>query len=123
MKAQVHNKFKFFSIESKDGKISAKAKKEILSFTNNEKITPKSVGVEFVESDSTLIISIGYSSRKDSNKYNLVTKKIGKFTGSNDIPAVEKSMEKVASKLDGIICHEFFTTNEKEMFSIFLLAN
>jgi len=120
MKTQIHNKFKFFVIDYKEGKLSAKTKKEITDFANNGKITPKSVGVEFIESNSTLIISLGYSQKKSKDNFDISVKKVGKFSGVSDVPTVEKSMEKVASKIDGIICHEFFTTSSNEMYSIFL---
>lgn len=122
MKNQVHNKFKFFVVSYQDGKLSTKLKKEIIEFTNGGKVTPKSIGVEFIESNSTLIISIGYSEKKSSNKFDISIKKVGKFAGTSDIPSIERNMEKVASKVNGIICHEFFTTNAKEIYSIFLTA-
>lgn len=122
MKNQIHSKFKFFIVDYTSGKLSAKTKKEILDFTNSGKIAPKSIGVEFIESNSTLAISIGFQEKKNTGKYDISIKKIGKFTGVSDVPAVEKNMEKIASKIEGIICHEFFTTSDSEMFSIFLTA-
>lgn len=120
MKTQIHNKFKFFVIDYKEGKLSAKTKKEITDFANNGKVIPKSIGIEFIESNSTLVVSLGYSQKKSKNKYDISVKKVGNFSGVSDVPAVEKSMEKIASKIDGIICHEFFTTSSNEMYSIFL---
>lgn len=122
MKNQIHNKFKFFVIDYKDGKLSPKVKKDILSFANSGKITAKSIGVEFIESNSTLVVSLGYSEKKSSIKYDISVKKVGIFSGTGDVPAVEKSMEKIASKINGIICHEFFTLSTNEMYSIFLTA-
>ncbi len=121
MKNQIHSKFKFFVIDYKD-KLNAKTKKEIIEFANQEKVTPKSVGVEFIESNSTLVVSLGYTEKKNTNKFDISIKKIGKFSGVADVPAIEKSMEKVASKVNGIICHEFFTTSANEIYSIFLTA-
>lgn len=122
MKNQIHSKFKFFVIDYKEGKLNAKVKKEILTFANNGKITPKSIGIEFIESNSTLVISLGYSEKKSKNKFDISIKKVGKFTGVSDVSTVEKNMEKISAKVSGIICHEFFTTNAQEMFSVFLIA-
>jgi len=122
MKKQIHNKFKFFVIDYKDGKLTSKVKKEILTFANSGKVTPKSVGVEFIESNSTLVVSLGYTESKIANKFDISIKKVGNFSGISDVPSVEKNMEKIASKVDGIICHEFFTTSSNEMYSIFLTA-
>ena len=122
MKNQVHNKFKFFVIDYKDNKLSAKTKKEIVDFANNKKVTPKSVGVEFIESNATLVISLGYAEKKSTHKFDISIKKVGKFSGVKDVPVVEKNMEKIASKINGIICHEFFTTSASDMYSIFLTA-
>lgn len=122
MKTQIHNKFKLFAVDFKDNKLSAKSKKEIINFINGEKVLAKSIGVEFLESDSTLIISIGYIEKKNSIKFDLSIKKIGTFSGVDSIPSIEAKMESIAYKIENIICHEFFTTESKEMYSIFLIA-
>lgn len=120
MKNQIHNKFKFFVVPSTDNKLSAKSKKEIFDFVNSGKVTPKSIGVEFIESKSNLIVSVGYSEKKCSEKFDISIKKIGKFLGISDAPSIEKKMEIAASKMNGIICHEFFTNSDNEIVSIFL---
>lgn len=122
MKNQVHSKFKFFVMECKDNKLSAKMKKEITDFVNGGKVTPKSIGVEFIESNSNLVVSVGYTEKKTTGKFDISIKKIGKFSGVSDVASIEKNMEKVASKTNGIICHEFYTTSSSEMYSIFLTA-
>jgi hypothetical protein len=121
MKHQIHNKFKFFVVEFDGKKLPAAVKKEIVKFANEGKVTPKSIGIEFLESESKLVISLGYAEKKHANKFDISIKKIGAFAGVGSIESIEKSMEKVAGKVNGIVCHEFFVANG-EMQAIFLTA-
>ncbi len=50
-----------------------------------------------------------------------VAVKNGDFAGSDNIPTIEKNIEKIAGKMEGIICHEFFITSSNQMYSLFLI--
>jgi len=119
--SQVHNKFKLFEVNFSEGKLTVKDKKEFLSFLNGAKTVAKSVGVEFLEESNTLLVSFGYSEKKNATNYDLVVKKVGTFENSSSLPKLEASLEKIASKLQNVICHEFFVDNNKNFFAFFLV--
>jgi hypothetical protein len=124
MAKQAHNKFKVYSVPF-SGSFDAKTKKPILAFVNQEGVSAKSVGIEFLESSSRLVISIGYAvQKKNTSKYDLTIKSVGKhdFSGEGfaELDKVSAAFEKTAGKLENIICHEFFITGSGEAFAIFL---
>lgn len=118
---QVHYQFKIFELDFVDGKISSIDKKLFLSFLNHPKTLIKSVGVEFIESKSKILLSFGYSLRKNANKHDLIFKKVGTYTDIIGLSDIEEKMGKEATKLNNVICHEFFVDNNLNVFAIFLV--
>lgn len=120
-KTQVHSKFKFFELDFTDGKISKIDKKLFLSFLDNPKTLIKSVGVEFIEPTSKILLSFGYDLKKNTHNHDLIFKKVGSYSGILSLEAIELKMEKEALKLEHVICHEFFVDNKNDVYAIFLV--
>jgi hypothetical protein len=65
--AQVHSKFKLFSGTLDKGAISRELATEVEEFARNAKAAPKSIGVEYLEHERRVILSLGY--RDDEPAY------------------------------------------------------
>lgn len=120
--SQVHSKFKLFEVNFTNGKLTAKDKKTFLAFVSDPSTLVKSVGVEFLEGTTKLLISFGYTTKKNTSHYDLILKKVGVYVNPEySIPSIEAKMEKEAAKLLNVICHEFFVDNNGGVFAIFLV--
>ena len=117
-----HKLFKVTSATFTNGKFTSEAKKSLATFLNSG-ITPKSVGVEFLESAAegtpNVVISVGYAAKKSKNTFGLTVKKAGKLDLSN-VEATEKALNKAADTLETVLCHEFFVTNDSTVYAVFL---
>jgi hypothetical protein len=118
--AQEHNKFKLFTAKYAGGAGMASLLLEIEKWVAASKVAPKSVGVEYLEGSGQLLMSIGY---RDDEAYKIVLKsaQIGKLSGESDFPKLEASIEGFVAKLQNIICHELFVTDQSELNMIFML--
>ena len=118
-----HKLFKVTSATFKDGKFTSETKKSLSVFLNSG-ITPKSVGVEFLENVTegtpNVVVSVGYLNKKSNKKtFGLTVKKVGKLDLSN-LVSTEKALNKAADTLETVICHEFFVTNDSTVYAVFL---
>lgn len=114
-----HSNFKLFVEDFKDGNFPMNRVKD---FINGEGVVPKSIGIEFLESSSKVIISVGHEIENGINsEHELTLVNLGNLD-VNNLEALESTMNQEASKLNGIICHEFFVSKENEVYSLFLAA-
>ena len=117
-----HKLFKVTTTTFTNGKFTTAAKKELNSFLNSG-VTPKSVGVEFLENapegTPNVVVSVGYSNQKSKKKFSLTFKKVGKLDVSNTA-LFEKALNKSASTFESVLCHEFFVTNDSSVYAVFL---
>jgi hypothetical protein len=119
---QVHGKFKMFAGElDSDGSIGHLAK-EAAAWVRGAKVAPKSIGVEYLESEKRVILTVGY--RDDEPGYDVKLTsvpiaRIGKLD-SGDIARLEREMEKACGKLSRIICHELFVTEKGDLSMVFM---
>ncbi len=117
---QVHTKFKLF-VGALDGSGTLGALAgEVAAWAKGAKVAPKSIGVEFLERDAKVILSVGY--RDDEKPYGirlLSTKigPIGKLAGG-DLGKLEQAMGAAAAKEKHVICHELYVTDADELFVV-----
>src|SRR5271166_295265 len=101
VKAQTHNKFKVFVGSALGGILN-----QIDAFTKEGKIAAKSLGVEYLESTSRLVLSIGYRDDETGYPVKITSRSLGKLNVES--PAeIEAAMEGAASDVQNVICHEF----------------
>ncbi len=119
---QVHNQFKLFSGKlGKNHELGALAG-EVAAFARDHKVAAKSIGVEYVESAGQLVLTLGYRTDEPSYPIALHAVSIGKVDSfdAKTFPALEQKMAAAAAKLDKIICHELYITEDRELLMIFM---
>jgi hypothetical protein len=114
IKAQVHGKFKVFIPESAIPQDTAQRRLSgmVEAFTRDGKVAAKSVGIEYLESQKQLVLSLGYRDDEPGYPCKLHFVPIGKPRLFPD--AIEKAMEKAAESVANVICHEFFVLEDGE---------
>ena len=112
--AQVHSKFKVFVGSALGGLLD-----QIDAFTKDSKVAPKSLGVEYLESKSQLVLSLGYRDDEPGYPAKLTSKTLGTLNVEN--PAeIEAAMEAAAVDVQNVICHEFYVTDKGEFVMVLL---
>lgn len=122
IKAQVHSKFKVFIPESglPYEESMRRLNGMVTDFTRDSQVAVKSVGVEYLESDKRLVLSLGYRDDEPGYPIKIVSVSLGKPALFPD--AIESAMMKAAEGIENVICHEFFVTGEGE-FVMVLMAH
>ena len=120
---QVHNKFKIFTGALAADKTIGALADQITSFVAEHKVAAKSIGVEYLESAKKLIISLGYR-EGDAEAYGVkvVTVSLGKIGGieSGDVSRLEAAMTDACQKIENIICHELYITEDGDFLVVFM---
>ena len=120
---QVHNKFKIFTGALAADKTIGALADQIASFVAEHKVAAKSIGVEYLESAKKLIISLGYR-EGDAEAYGVkvVTVSLGKIGGleSGDVSRLEAAMTDACQKIENIICHELYITEDGDFLVVFM---
>ncbi len=114
---QVHNSFKVFvgrSVEELDAQVSA--------FTSAATISAKSIGVEYLESKGTLVLSLGYCDDPEGYAVRLLSRSAGilDLDQKTSIETLEKALSEAASAAGDVICHELYVTDTGEVHTVFL---
>jgi len=119
--SQVHNKFKIFAGELDADKQLGKLAEEVAAFARRQKIAAKSIGVEYLESAKRLIITLGYRDDEDSYQIKLYAVSLGKLNvTSTDFSALEQAMAAASARLNNIICHELYVTDDNDFLMVFM---
>lgn len=119
--SQEHGKFKVFA-----GKLDAdnglgELAGKVSAFAADNKIAAKSIGVEYLESADSLIITLGYRDDEEHYPIKLETVALGKMSDiGQDFSALEQKMEEASAKVNNIICHELYVTDEKDFLMVFM---
>lgn len=123
IKGQVHSKFKVFipeaGIDHKEAMRRLNGMVE--SWSKDGKYAPKSVGIEFLEGEKRLVLSIGYrdaDAEVTGYPVALTSVSLGKPRLFPD--AIEEAMSKAATDVPNVICHEFFVTGDGEFVMVLL---
>jgi hypothetical protein len=115
---QSHEKFKIFRGPSVKGQFDALFA-QLEAFANQPNHSAKSIGVEYLESNKELIITLGYTDvQGQGNNVKLEVKKIGALSQSNE--ALESSIQSTAHALKNVICHALYITENDDMNMIFM---
>ena len=118
---QVHNRFKVFAGELDADKTVGKMANEIAAFASDNKIAAKSIGIEYLETAKRLIITLGYRTDEEHYPIQINTVSLGKVdAASTDFAALEQKMSEASEKLDNIICHELYVTDEQEFLMVLM---
>ncbi len=118
---QVHNKFKIFSGQLDADKTVGDLANQIAVFASDNKIAAKSIGIEYLETAQRLIISLGYRTDEEHYPIQINTVSLGKVdAASTDFAALEQKMSEASEKLDNIICHELYVTDEQEFLMVLM---
>ena len=122
VKDQVHGKFKLFTGELGADLSLGALGSEVEAFVAKTKCAPKSIGVEYLEGQRRVVISLGYREGEPSYAIRLRSVSLG-IASTLDAPELlrlEKAMGAAADKLDGILCHELFVTEKREFVMVFM---
>lgn len=112
---QVHDRFKVFaagSVQELDA--------QVRTFTSGGNIAAKSIGVEFVESSGTLVLSLGF--REDADGYAVTVEgwPVGQLDLNSGFGPLERALEEAAKDADNVICHELFVDDRGQVIAVFL---
>lgn len=119
---QVHNKFKIFSGPLAADKTIGDLADQITGFVAEHKVAAKSIGVEYLESAKKLIISLGYREGDESYPIKVHTVSLGKIGGlaTGDMSRLEAAMTAACDKIEGILCHELYITDDGDFLVVFM---
>jgi hypothetical protein len=117
--AQVHDKFKVFTGTPGDGNLGPIAG-QVEQFVRERRIAPKSIGVEFLERDRKLVLTLGYRDDEAAYEVRLTSRSLGTVDSLDDLGGLEQRMGAVAAELRGVLCHELFVTDEDEFVMVFM---
>jgi hypothetical protein len=119
---QFHSKFRLFSGPlGPDGSLGALAA-EVEAFAAKAKAAPKSIGVEYLEPDKRVVLSLGYRDDEPGYAIKLTSMSLGKIENfrPEEIARLETKMGEAAGKLKDILCHELMVTAENEFVMVFM---
>jgi len=119
---QVHGKFKVFTGKlAADGSLGTLGT-EVESWAAAAKVAPKSIGVEFIESSGSLLLSVGYRDDEPGYPVKLSAVRIGKIesTDAAGLGLIERQMASASSKVSNIICHELYVTAQNDLLMVFM---
>ncbi len=111
-----HNLFKIFT-----GKLESLAdiKKKMETFVSKNKVSAKSIGIEFIEHNKEIFVSLGYNTTGKYKAISIDGVSLGKVK-LDDTKAIEKLMSAAATKQKNVICHELCITDNDELMMIFM---
>ncbi len=119
---QIHNKFKIFTGALAADKTIGPLADQISGFVAENKVAAKSIGVEYLESAKKLIITLGYRDDAETYGVKVQTVSLGKIGGleSGDVSRLEAAMTDACEKIDNIICHELYITDDGDFLVVFM---
>lgn len=122
VKDQIHGKFKLFTGELGADLSLGALGAEVEAFVTKTKCAPKSIGVEYLEGQRRIVVSLGY--REGEGSYAIRLRSVSLGTAATldapELARLEKAMGEAAEKLDGILCHELFVTEKREFVMVFM---
>ena len=117
--SQEHTKFKFFTKTFNSEADVHDLLREVEQWGNDHQVGPKSIGVEYVESTHTIVMSMGY--RSDENySVKMYSEMISVIKDEGDYGHIEADISKAAAEHPHIICHEMFITANNELYMVFM---
>lgn len=117
---QTHDHFKLFHAPLTDDATFGKLTDQIEAFVRDNKLAPKSIGAEYLESTGELLVSLGYRDDEPATPVQVRAIPIGVFRSAEDFPAIEAAVARAAGSVTNIICHELFVKSNGELRMIFM---
>jgi hypothetical protein len=120
---QEHQSFKIFSGPLGEKNSLGPLAEEVASFVSREKVAAKSIGVEYLEAAKRLIITLGYREGKEFYPVKLTSVGIGKvedLATRSDFSELERAISEASQKVERIICHELYITEDNEFLIVFM---
>ncbi len=119
--SQVHNRFKVFAGELEPGHRIDKLAAQVTAFASG-KVAAKSIGVEYLESAKRLIVTLGYRDDEPGYAIKLHSVSLGRVDhlDGSDFSALEEKMAQASAKLENVICHELFVTEDHDFLMVFM---
>ena len=120
---QEHQRFKIFSGALGEKNSLGPLAEEVASFVASEKVAAKSIGVEYLEATKRLIITLGYREREEFYPVKLTSVGLGKVVDlatRNDFSELERAISEASHKMERIICHELYITEDNEFLIVFM---
>jgi hypothetical protein len=119
---QVHGKFKVFTGKLASDHSLGSLATDVESWVKSAKIAPKSIGVEYVESSGSLLLSVGYRDDEPAYGIKLSTVRIGKIesTDAAGLAQIEQRMTSASQAVRNIICHELYVTDGGDLLMVFM---
>ena len=124
IQGQVHSRFKLFSGPLGKGGSLGDLPAQVEEFAKKVNAAPKSIGVEYLEHDGRVVVSLGYRDDEPAYPIKLHSVSLGRcesFEGG-ELARLEKKMGEAAAKIEGIICHELLVTGEREFVMVFMTS-
>jgi hypothetical protein len=120
---QEHHHFKIFSGTLGENNSLGPLADEVASFVAGKKVAAKSIGVEYLEAAKRLIITLGY--RKDEEFYPVKLTGVGlgkveDLATRADFSQLERAISEASKKVERIICHELYITEDHEFLMVFM---
>lgn len=104
---QIHSKFKVFITKTdSNGNISAEVHEKINTFIAANKVAVKSVGVEYLEQEDYIVISLGYTEGQEH--YSVVLQEVNLGSLALDESVIASALTKACDGMENVICHEFY---------------
>jgi len=121
---QVHARFKLFTGELGGDLSLGKLANDVEAFAASQKCAAKSIGVEYLEHERRLVISLGYIEGGETYPVRLRSVSLGTASklDAAALARLEKRMCDEAEKLKNVICHELFVTEKDEFVMVFMTA-
>ena len=120
---QEHQHFKIFSGALGEKNSLGPLADEVANFVASEKVAAKSIGVEYLEAAKRLIITLGYREGEEFYPVKLTSVALGKVENlatRNDFSELELAISEASQKLERIICHELYITEDNEFLMVFM---
>jgi hypothetical protein len=118
--SQIHGRFKIFAGALEPGHRIDSLAHKVAEFGRT--VAAKSIGVEYLESQHKLIVTLGY--RDDEAPYPIALHCVSlgraeKLDGA-DFAALEQRMAEEGARLKRVICHELFITEDHEFLMVLM---
>lgn len=118
---QAHGKFKVFAGKLDANNQLGELADQVSAFAAENRIAAKSIGVEYLESSESLIITLGYRDDEEPYGVKLETVSLGKMNDiGQDFSVLEQKMSDASRSVKNIICHELFVTEDKDFLMVFM---
>lgn len=81
-------------------------------------VNVKSLGVEFLEKDNCLFLTLGYE-ESESNPVSFAVHRLGNHA-SLEMKEIESLMSEHSERYPNIICHEMYVEKDEDIYAVFM---